>query len=139
MAHSVLIDPRFTFNAVDLADHVQMLDLNVHTDQIEDVAGGDTFAAFMAGIRRFGATIEGMADHAVGEVDATIFAAWAARSAVAIALGADRTAAISTSNPEYQFTAFVAEYTPLQHRMNEAAKFRLTVAPTTDLVRDVTP
>lgn len=139
MAHLVLVDPRFTFNTVDLSDHVRELTLTVSTDQVEDVAGGDTVTTFLAGLRKFGGSISGFQDYAAGEVDATIMTAWAARSAVAITLGPDKTNAISTSNPEYQFSAFVAEYNPLGARMGEACPFSLTVAPTTDLTRDVTP
>ena len=139
MAHTVLIDPRFTFNGVDLADHVTELSLAVNTDKVEDVAGGDTMVAFLAALRRFGGRVSGLQDHAAGEVDATIFAAWAARSAVAITMGPDKTAAISTSNPEYQYSGFVEEYSPLDGRIGETMKFALTIAPTTDLTRDVTP
>mgnify|MGYP001601221371 CR=1 FL=1 len=139
MAHAVFMDPRFTFNAVDLSDHITDEGLGVSTTPVEDVAGGDTFVAYMAGLRKFGGTISGYQDYAASEVDATIFAAWLARSAVAITMGPDKTAAISTGNPEYQFTAFVAEYQPMQGRIGEASKFSLTLSPTTDLTRAVTP
>jgi hypothetical protein len=139
MAHAVFLDPRFVFNSVDLSDHVTDEGLSVSTTPVSDVAGGDTFEAFMAGLRKFGGTVSGYQDYAAGEVDATIFAAWLARSAVAVTMGPDKTSAISTSNPEYQFSAFVAEYQPIQGRIGEASKFSLTLSPTTDLTRDVTP
>lgn len=138
MAHTVLYDPRFTFNTVDLSDHVSEMELEVSTDQLEDIAGGDTVVTFLAGLRRFGGTISGMGDYAAGEVDATIMTAWSARSAVAVTLGPDKTSAISTSNPEYQFSGFVAEYRP-SLRMNTENRWTLRIAPTTDLTRDVTP
>jgi hypothetical protein len=139
MPHLVLVDPRFTFDGHDLADHVRELTLTVSTDQVEDVAGGDTVTTFMAGLRKFGGTISGLQDYAANEVDSYVMTAWLARSAVAITIGADKTNARSTSNPEYDFTAFVAEYNPLAARMGEACPFSLTVAPTTDLTRNVTP
>lgn len=139
MAHIVFLDPRFTFNAVDLADHITEEGLTLSTDAVPDVAGGDTVETFMAGLRKTGCKLSGYHDHAVGEVDATIYPIWAARSAVAIAIGADKTSAISTSNPEYQFSAFVMDYNPLAGRIGEAHKFELTLALTTDVTRDVTP
>jgi hypothetical protein len=139
MAHLVFVDPRFTFNGTDLSDHITEEGLTVSTTAVEDVAGGDTVETFMAGLRKFGCTISGYHDHAVGEVDATIFPTWLARSAVAITIGADKTNARSTSNPEYDFSAFVMDYNPLAGRIGEAHKFSLTLSPTTDLTRNVTP
>ena len=69
MAHIVLMDPRFTFNAIDLSDHVTSLELTVGTNQVEDIAGGDTVETFLAALRKFGGTVEGYQDHAASECE----------------------------------------------------------------------
>lgn len=139
MAHIVFLDPRFYIDGADLADHVTEESLTLSTDAVSDVAGGDTIETFMAGIRKAGCKISGYHDHAVGEIDATIFPLWSGRTAAAFRIGADKTSAISTSNPEYQFSAIVMDYNPLAGRIGEAHKFELTLALTTDVTRDVTP
>lgn len=141
MAHSVLVDPLFVFNSVDLSDHVKSANLALSTAALDNTSGSATAVElFLAGLRSAKFSMRLFQDYASGEVDATLYAAWAARTAYAVRLSADKTSAISTSNPEYQFSAFITEYTgPINGGIGEVNFCDVTFALTTDITRDVTP
>ena len=143
MAHSVLIDPLLIINNgadFDCSDHVKQLNLAHSTAALDNTAGSATpIEVFLAGLRnsRFSARL--FQDFADNEVDEILFNAWQNRTTLALRLRADKTSAISASNPEYQFSCFITAYSGINASIGEVVMCDLEVAMTTDVTRDITP
>jgi len=133
----VFTNSYFMLNSVDLSAKVRSSQLNGTADQQDKTAMGKTARCYLVGLLDGSVAVEFNDDMAVGSVDATIYAAWAARVPVTFAWRADA-GAISTSNPEYQGSLLVTQWN-IGASVGIIATKSLTWPTSDSLTRDTTP
>lgn len=135
MALLALTNQYFVFNAVDLSDHTASVVLTANADQLDSTAMGDSWREHLGGLKVGSVAATFHDDFAAGSVDATIWAAFLAGTAVATAVRPVNTT-IAATNPEYQQNVL-----PNQWQMGGAvgtlAGKTLTFPTTGAIVRDV--
>lgn len=137
MAVFALTNEYITFNAVDLSDHGKAGTITAEGEQLDSTTFGDSWREYIMGLKGGSVAIEFLDDFASGSVDATIWAAFAAGTAVAVAIRPVN-AAISTTNPEYQFNVLPNQWS-LGGSIGELAGKQLTFPITGAITRDTTP
>ncbi len=125
-----------TLNSVDLSDHVTSVTINRVFDELEVTAMGDTAHKFVKGLEASTVTIDFLNDTAVGEVLATLQAAWG--TTVPLTLK-QTSAAISATNPEYQTTVLVNNTTDINGTVADISTQSITFTCNSAIVVDVTP
>ena len=136
MARRVWKDPFITISAVDLSS--ECLGITPNRDLVvvdDEVPNSQT--QFLAGTDKLWFEAEFAQDYAAGKLDATVRPLHG--TAVAVAIRQNKTAAISTTNPEYQATCIIDYRTPLGGRMNEKETAIVRFYPTTQWTVDITP
>jgi hypothetical protein len=128
-----------TLNSVDLSDHVTSATINRSFDELEVTAMGDTAHKFVKGLEASTITLDFLNDNAAsgsGAVRAALQAAWG--TTVALTLK-QTSAAISTTNPEYQTTILVNNTTDINGAVGDISSQSLTFTCNSPIVVDVTP
>jgi len=138
MSAFALTNEYITFNAVDLADHGKAGTITAEGEQLDSTAfGPGGWRTYIMGLKGGSVAIEFLDDFASGSVDATIWAAFAAGTAVAVAIRPVNTT-ISATNPEYQFNVLPNQWS-LGGSIGELAGKTLTFPITGAITRDVSP
>lgn len=138
MAVLALTNEYITFNAVDLSDHGKAGTITAEGDQLDSTGFGATgWRSYIIGLKGGSVAIEFMDDFASGSVDATIWSAFNTGTPVAVAMRAVN-AAISTTNPEYQFNVLPNQWN-IGGKLGELAGKTLTFPITGAITRDTTP
>jgi hypothetical protein len=137
MAVVALVDGVFTFNAVDLTDHVRSVTLEMTANELDASSITDEWDVTKIGRKTGSLAVEFMDDFAASNVDATIWAAFNTGTNVAFALKAT-SGAISTTNPEYQGTV-VPSASPVGGAAGELLMKSVTYKLAGPVTRDVTP
>ena len=128
-----------TLNSVDLSDHVTSATINRTFDELEVTAMGDSAHKFAKGLEASTITLDFLNDSAVsgsGSVRATLQAAWG--TTVALVLK-QTSAAISTTNPEYQTTVLVNNTTDINGAVADMSTQSITFTCQSVIVVDTTP
>lgn len=140
MAKFVLKNPVITVNAVDLSDHFSEVTIETSRDEVDVTAFGAANKETLAGLGD--ATITGTVfqDFAAGEIDATLWPLSTSDTPFVVAVKPTN-AAISATNPEYQMTSLLFNYSPIAGSVGAASTTTVTFrnASQTGLVRDITP
>lgn len=137
MAEFVNDNAYLVINSVDLSNKTRSAQINGTGDQQDKTAMGSTARSYLVGLLDASLSVEFNDDLAAGSVDATIFAAYAARVAVAVAYRAVN-AAISTTNPEYQFNIVPTQWN-IGASVGIIATKSLSFPASGAITRDVTP
>lgn len=103
MSEFIVDNAYLVVNSVNLSDHTRNAQVTGTGDQQDKTAYGATARSYLIGLLDANLQVEFNDDLAAGSVDATLFAAYAARQNVAVAYRAVNTT-VSTTNPEFQFT-----------------------------------
>ncbi len=136
MSEFAYLDAYMTVNAVDLSDHLRSSQLNGTGDTLDKTAMGQVARTFLVGLLNHSLSVEFNEDLAGGSVDATIYAAYKAKVAVAIAWRAENTT-ISATNPEFQFNSLINQYN-IGGSVGALATKSLSWQIDGDITRDVT-
>jgi hypothetical protein len=136
MGEFVYDDAKLTVNAVDLSDHLRSSQLNGSADALDKTAMGQIARTFLTGLLNWSLSVEFNDDLAENDVDATLYAAFKARVAVAIAWRAVNDT-ISATNPEFQFNSLINAYN-IGGSIGALAVKSLQWQVDGDVVRDVT-
>lgn len=139
MPVTVLYDAYVSLNAVDVSAQVKSVSIPLAIAELDTGAMGVDTVLNEPGLKSFSVELEFNNDFTDNELDEDLFALWDARTKFAIAIRHNRTSAISATNPEYQFTGFIASWNPIQGAKGTLAGGTLRLANSTALVRDVTP
>lgn len=128
MARIVLTDVDVLIGGVDLSDHIASVTLSTTYDVLETTAfaGGNVPSAAktrIAGLADNSVTLEFHQDFDPNEVEATIYPLLGTDVAVQVK---PTTAAFSSTNPRYDFSALVSEWTPLNGAVGELATASVT-------------
>ena len=141
MARIVLTNVDVEIAGVNLSDHIASVSLSSTWDAVETTAfgGGNVPAAArtrQAGLVDNAVTLDFHQDFAAGEVEATIYPLLGTVAAIKIQ---PVNAAISSDSPQYQFSALLSEWTPINGAVGELATASVTWPITGAIVKDVTP
>ena len=137
MTEHVLDNAYLTINSVDFSDHTRSVQITSNGDTLDISAMGTDSRVFLMGLLNGQLACEFNDDLAVGSVDAILYAAHKARTAVAFAYR-QVNAAISTSNPELQGFILVNNYV-IGGAVGTAAVKSLTLQISDEITRDTTP
>lgn len=135
MATLALTNEYVIFNSVELSDHTKSCTVAAEAAQLDSTAMGDGWVENTAGLKSGTATIEALDDFASGSVDATVWAAFDAGTAVAMAVRPVNTT-IAATNPEYQFNVLPNQWN-IGGSLGEMATKNLTYPITGAITRDV--
>jgi hypothetical protein len=141
MARIVLTNVDVEIAGVNLSDHIASVSLSSTYDVVETTAFGGGNVPVAAKTRQAGlvdnsVTLEFHQDFAPGEVEATIYPLLGTVAAIKVQ---PVNAAISPDSPQYQFSALLSEWTPVNGAVGELATASVTWPITGAIVKDVTP
>lgn len=136
MAVYAMTATQFVFNSQDHTSKVKSLTLNVNADQLDTTTMGSSgWKEMIGGLKGGSITVTLLDDFADDGVDEDIFSI----IGTVVSVTAKPTAsAISTSNPEFQFSALVTDWS-FGGGVGELAEKTFTWPITGAVVRDVTP
>lgn len=137
MAVVALTDGVFTFNGVDLTDHVRSVTLEASGNELDASSITDEWDVTKLGRKTGSLAVEFMDDFASSSVDATVWGAFNTGTNVAFTLK-PTSGAISTTNPEYQGTV-VPSASPVGGAAGELLAKQVTFKLAGAVTRDVTP
>ncbi len=126
MAEFILSDASFTFNSVDLSDHVKTVTFNLTSDAPDVTAMGDDWRDFLAGLRSWQITLDFYQDFAAGKVDATFWAAFNGTNRTPIILRPDG-AGVGATNPSFSGNVIITNYDPITGTVGDAAMAPVTL------------
>jgi hypothetical protein len=121
MAVTVLTDAYVSVNNVDLSDHVTSVTIETTDDDVEITAMGATAKAYAKGLGDANITVTFLQDFAAGKVDATLWPLKSSATTFPVAVRSSKTAVRSPTNPEYQLTAALFGYNPLDGGIGDAS------------------
>ncbi len=126
----------FSYNGVDLTDHVRSIDIAQQYDQVDDTAFGATNRAFLVGLSDATVTVEFYQDFASSKVDATLNAFLGSSTGATLIFQSSGTT-VSTTNPKWTMTAGIFEYHPVAGAIGEVSTTTVPFKPIsgTTLVR----
>lgn len=137
MAVLALTNEYVLFNAVNVSDHTTSGVVTANADALDSTAMGDPWRENTGGLKAgtFALTLHD--DFAGGSIDATIWAAFDANVAVAVAVRPVNTT-IAATNPEYQFNVLPNQWT-MGGQVGTLAGKQLSFPLTGAITRDTTP
>lgn len=121
MAKFILTDASVTYNAVDLSDHVESVEIDMSSEDVDLTAMGATSRQHAPGLRDDKVTINFFQDFATTKVDATISAMVGNQTGSSLVIK-PTSSAVSSSNPSYTMTAIVLTYKPLSGKVGDASQ-----------------
>ena len=136
MARLVLTNAFVTFASTDLSDHIASVSLNTTFDIVETTAFGDTAKKRVAGLADNSVSFEFHQDYASGSVESTIYPLLG--TAVACEVRPVNTT-VSATNPKYNFSVLIAEWTPLNGAVGELATASVTWPISGAITKSTTP
>ena len=120
MAKFVVTDPVIVINSGTVTTSAASVTISVEADDIETTAfGGSGWRTRIGGLKQGTVDIEFMQDMASGAIDSVVYPLLGSTAAVRVRPGG--TAAIGTSNPEYQFDVLVAQWNPIDSAVGDLA------------------
>lgn len=120
MAKFVVTDPVIVLNSGTVTTSAASVTISVEADDIETTAfGGSGWRTRIGGLKQGSVDIEFHQDMASGAIDSVVYALLGSTAAVKVRPGG--TAAIGTSNPEYQFDVLVTNWNPIDSAVGDLA------------------
>ena len=107
----------------DLSDHIASITLNTSYDIVETTSFGSNAKTRIAGLADNSVTLEFHQDFASGSVESNIYPLLGTAITIKVKPVATTTAA---TNPQYAFSALIAEWTPLSGSVGELATASVT-------------
>ena len=136
MARLVLTNAFVSLASTDLSSFCSSISLNTTFDLIETTAVGDTAKKRVAGLADNSVSFEFHQDYASGSVESTIYPLLG--TAVACEVRPVNTS-VSATNPKYNFSVLIAEWTPLNGAVGELATASVTWPISGAITKSTTP
>jgi hypothetical protein len=136
MARLVLTNAFVSLASTDLSSFCASISLNTTFDLIETTAFGDSAKKRVAGLADNSVSFEFHQDYASGSVEATIYPLLG--TAVACEIRPVNTS-VSATNPKYNFSVLLAEWTPLNGAVGELATASVTWPISGPITKSTTP
>lgn len=134
MAVIALLDAKCVINAVNLSDHITKVTLKTSAADLDTTAMGLTFQSRIGGLKQWDASVEFNQDFAASSVDATI---WPLLGTVVTFTAKATSGANSATNPEYQGSVLIQDFTPIDGQTGALAKMTVSWPGSGTLVRAV--
>jgi hypothetical protein len=134
MGAFALLDAKVVINSVNLSDHITKTTINTKAGDLETTAFGATYKARIGGLKEWSAAVEFNQDLAASSVDVTMFALL---GTVVTFTAKSTSGANAATNPEYQGSVLITEYTPIDGSVGDLAKTSVSWPGTGTLVRAV--
>ena len=109
MAELIWDDAVITYNSVVLSDRGNQVTINMGRESKDRSTFGGGSRISKPGLKTVDVSIKFLQDFAASEVDATIYAAWAAKTEATLSVKMT-SAAVSATNPQYSGTMYVETY-----------------------------
>ena len=132
MAVYAFTNAKFTLNSVNLSDHVHKVTIHTSADDLETTAMGATYKSRIGGLLDYSVNVEFNQDFAGASVDATIFPLLG--TVVAFTVKRDA-GANSATNPEYQGSVLISDYSPLDGAVGDLGRTSMTFPGSGTLTR----
>lgn len=108
MATYSATDMTFTFNSVDLSNHVKKITLDYSADALDDtVMGTNGTHSQRGGLKKWTVDVDLLQDHTGSSVDATLFPLV---GSTATFVSKPTSGAVSAANPSFTGTALLVDY-----------------------------
>lgn len=114
---------RVEVNSNDLSAYVKKVTLNIEADSLNTATMGDSWDEFIAGMKRGTVTIEFVQDFTDNLLDEILMGLF---GTVVTCKIRTTSSAIGTSNPEYQTSVLVTNYSPINAGVGELATTSVT-------------
>ena len=136
MAKFVVTDPVIVFAGSTVTSSCASVTISLEADDVETTAfGGSGWRTRIGGLKSGSVDFEFHQDFAAGSIDSLLFPNLGGTVAVKVRPGG--TAAIGTTNPEYQFDVLVAQYSPIDSAVGDLATVSVSL-PITGVVTRAT-
>lgn len=136
MAKFVVTDPVIVFAGSTVTASCASVTISLEADDVETTAfGGSGWRTRIGGLKSGSVDFEFHQDFAAGSIDSLLFPNLGGTVAVKVRPGG--TAAIGTTNPEYQFDVLVAQYSPIDSAVGDLATVSVSL-PITGVVTRAT-
>lgn len=136
MAIFAATDVVVTINSVDYSDWCTSVELPLSAADLPTTAFGDTWDDRIGGLKSGTITINFNQDFVDNGIDESIYGLLGTVVACTVK---PTSAAISTANPEYQFSVLVTEWSPISASVGALATVSVTWPLSGAVTRDVTP
>lgn len=123
MAPIVLTDVKLTINAVNMSTFSTSATASFDVDDQETTAFGQTWKTRVGGLKDGKIEIEFNQSYAAAEVDATI---WPLLGTVVAFTAKAISTTTSATNPEYQGSVLISEYTPIDGGVGDLGKLKVS-------------
>ena len=110
MAKLVMTNPKVVINSVDLTTRISQVSIDLTFAEVETTAFGDSAVTRIGGLGDHSFSASFHQDLALANVEATIYPLLGTTTSVTVKAVNTTT---SSTNPEYQFTVLVTEWSPV--------------------------
>ena len=127
-------------NGTDFSDHVSSVTVETSRDEVDASTLASLNKETLAGLGDASMTMNFLQDFDAGEVDAVLWPLSSSDTPFLVAVR-PKNAAISATNPEYQLTVLMFNYSPIDGSVGELLQTSVTFrnSSVAGLVRDITP
>jgi hypothetical protein len=137
MAKFVVTEPVIVFAGSTVTTSVASVTISLEADDVETTAfGGSGYRTRIGGLKSGSVDFEFHQDFAAGSIDALLWPNLGGTVAVKVRPGG--TAAIGTTNPEYQFNVLVTQYNPIDSAVGDLATVSVSFPITGPVTRATT-
>ena len=132
MAKFAATDYFVSINGTNFSTSLNSVELAIEADDLETTAFGETFRTRIGGLKQASVTLNFMQDFAAGSVDAILSPLLATLATVVIK---PTSGTVTSTNPAYQFTALVTQYSPFASSVGDLASLSVTFPVSGTVVR----
>lgn len=134
MAKFVVQNPVVTLGTTVISANVAQCTIALEADDVETTSFGSSgWRERIGGLKAGTVSFDFHQDVAAGAIDSVVFSLLGGTAAVKVRPGG--TATIGSANPEYQFTALVTEYSPVDSAVGDLATFSVSWPITGEVTR----
>lgn len=119
MPKHVLTDARVEINGVNLSTFARSVTISTPRDQVETTAMGQTAKSYAPGLKDATVEVEYYQGYGAAEVDAVHDPLSSSTTPFTVKIRAT-TGAITTTNPEWQMSALLYDYSPMAGSVGDA-------------------
>ncbi|MFE7797060.1 hypothetical protein [Nocardia sp. NPDC057440] len=127
MSKFVLLDTVTEINGVDLSDHINSVEVALKMADLDSTNFSGGGKEHTPGLRDDEIAVNFQQDFAVGEVNATLAPLFFDRTEFTVTVK-PRNASISATNPGFQATCVLLEYTPLSGKVGDLSEIKVKFA-----------
>lgn len=134
MAKFVLTEPVITFAGSTITSSCASVTINLSADDVETTAfGGNGYRTRIGGLKSGTVDFEMHSDFGASGIDSLFFPNLGGTVAVTVVPGG--TAAVSATNPRYEFDVLVTEYSPVDGAVGDLATTSVSLPITGEVTR----